>query len=179
MFGAVTIVVVAATVILTAGHYVLTGRGASTGAPVAAGRWPKLERLAGAILAASVALAAGSGLSGAIAGELEEWLLWVHMLAAPWFAISAAVVAVLLAERCRFGATPAGVSAQRKVYFWLQTALSFVVLSTVMVTMLPLLGQEALEQLLELHGWAGLTLAVVMWLRGYAWLRGRRRVEPN
>ena len=147
------------------------------------GKW---EVLVHAVTALSFVVLALTGLGGALReGELEGWVLWLHVLAAPVFAVSLTAMALTWAERCRFarydavwlrqgggyfqgrGDLLAGrYDAGQKLFFWAALTAGFVTLTCATVTTVPWFGQAGQEVLLEVHAYAGLalTLAVILHL---------------
>lgn len=87
--------------------------------------------------------------------EVSGWPLLLHLVAAPIFIIGLTMVAIIRAERCRFGAAATGAHGQmhviRKLAFWVGLVAGFATLVTMLAAMLPVFGYAAQDELTELH----------------------------
>ncbi len=105
-------------------------------------------------------------------GHLAHWLLLAHVLIGGGFVALLAVVALMFAPVCRRG--DRRLNALAKASFLLLLVLGTVSGGSMLLSMLPVFGTEGLEQLLDLHRWSGLCLAVVALAHAYFTLVGRR-----
>jgi cytochrome b subunit of formate dehydrogenase len=64
-----------------------------------------------------------------------------------------------------------------RVMFWIFLLAGFVVLVTMLVSMLPLFGSEGLEILLDLHRYAGLLAVVTLFIHFYCVLLQRAQLR--
>ncbi|HNQ21565.1 MAG TPA: hypothetical protein PKK06_00560 [Phycisphaerae bacterium] len=197
VFSITAIVALAVAVVALAVHYAVWGRrrqAAWSPGGTRVRRYGAWDRFVLAVTGVCFLVLVGTGLSGAFSEEgLEEWRLWVHMLAAPGFALGLAAAAVTFAERCRFaphdaawlahgGALfgkqrplPAGrFDAGQKLFFWLGVTLGFVALVSIMATLVPVFGDEGQEVLAGVHRYSTLALMVVVLGGAYALLLVRR-----
>jgi formate dehydrogenase subunit gamma len=189
MFATITIISLLATVLAVVVHYLVFGpRRADTGPtsePLR--RWSAWQRCLHGVSALSFIVLAVTGFVAAIGfDEFEGWWLWAHLLAAPVFAVSLTVTAVIWAERCRFaphdgewlrcgggyfgGAKdpPADkFDAGQKLFFWSALILGFLVLASMMAEMVSLFSQVAAAILCAIHRYSALGLLIVVILHTY------------
>jgi hypothetical protein len=101
-----------------------------------------------------------------IVGELDEWLLFVHMLGAPLFIVGLTGSALHWSPRCRF--TPAGrvsisgLSPSQKFLFWVTLVVGLLTMLPMLAAMVPLFGYADQETLTAIHADAALALVLVM-----------------
>tara|TARA_B100000949_G_C14256781_1_gene440849 strand:- start:958 stop:1347 length:390 start_codon:yes stop_codon:yes gene_type:complete len=95
---------------------------------------------------------------------ISNWLLFVHVGAAPLFISGLTISSVILAEhhriRCDRGNCTTGAA------FWMLIAFSFVAVLAILLCMLPTFSSESQERLYSIHKWAGLIAAVMAVLYG-------------
>jgi hypothetical protein len=114
---------------------------------------------------ALVAMLAGAGIEAGtgfgakwLYGEVDGWMLLLHMLGAPLFIVGLTGVALLW---------PAGyagetVPAWRKLTLWAVIVAGFVVTTTMLAAMLPVFGYAAQETLTEVHAAGAWVLLVAL-----------------
>ena len=143
---------------------VLAARRARLGAGVGAlpmrgrgARWQKtiwLVMFIGTVIAAVTAIpwvmARGSPIGG--------WMLILHCLAAPLFAIGIALVALLWAGAYMSGTCGGGCT------FWLMMLSGLITIFSIAFTMTPLFGTAEQHWLLAVHRWSSLALFFFMML---------------
>ncbi len=102
-------------------------------------------------------------------GVLNGWALLAHMVGAGMFVFVLPVLAITWCEPSRFDLRRYGqreqTGSQRfywfpKLTFWLLLASGWVVAMTMLVSMIPWMGTDELESMLELHRWSGLLVVV-------------------
>jgi len=92
---------------------------------------------------------------------MTHWVLMIHMMAAPVFALGLAAVALTWADLCRKGSTP-HLGAAAKILFWIILVCGLVVILTGVVPMLPIFGTDGQHLLYLTHRYAGIVLAVAV-----------------
>jgi hypothetical protein len=117
--------------------------------------------VAGAGLLVCTLTGFGPVLTGdAVAG----WPLLLHMTAAPLFIVGLVMVAIVRAERCRFGdAAPVArgrMNPLRKAAFWIGLLAGLSTLVTMLAAMLPVFGYAAQETLIAAHEVSALVLLI-------------------
>jgi formate dehydrogenase subunit gamma len=189
MFPTIAVVSLIATIMALTAHYLMFGpRRAEPGDRAKAmRRWGGGERWLHALATVSfIALAVTGFVAGIGFDEFEGWWLWVHMLAAPVFAVSLTLMGVIWAERSRFvghdgqwlrcgggylGGTKAPVAdrfdAGQKVFFWTVLILGFIVLASMMAVTVSVFGQEAVLVLYAVHRYGALCLLIAVILHTY------------
>ena len=118
-------------------------------------RWQKLIWLAtiiGIVIAAATAIPWVMVRGGPIGG----WMLILHCLAAPLFAIGMALVALLWAGAYMRGSCGGGCT------FWLMLLSAAVTIFSIAFTMTPLFGTADQHVLLAVHRWSSLALFFFM-----------------
>jgi len=137
--------------------------------------WEKLVYL-GTLVAVAVA-GVTSFYSVLRFGGTHGWWLFFHMFGAGALTGVLPLLALTWGGANRFGQTaelPAAAAAQPRffwiprVMFWLFLVSGFVVMMTMLVSMLPLFGSEGLEVLLDIHRYAGLLAVVTLAIHFYA-----------
>jgi hypothetical protein len=152
----------------------IAGRG--RGAPKS--RWSLWEWLVYAATLGSVAILAITSFGALlVAGHLGSWALFFHMVGAGAFVFTLPVLAVTWCEPSCFDLRRYGERGQTapprfywlpKLMFWVVLLAGWIVSMTMLVSMLPLLGTEGLNSMLDLHRWTGLIVvaAVALHLSG-------------
>ena len=109
-----------------------------------------------------------------VGGEFEGWPLYIHMLGAPIFIIGLALTAFVWADRCSFGAAGAtedsGLTASRKLLFWIEVGLGFAVAVSMLAAMVPVFGYAGQEVLHEIHEISALLLVIAVVVHAVGWL---------
>jgi hypothetical protein len=105
----------------------------------------------------------------AIGTRMLGWMLMVHMILAPLFAICITVLALLWAGANSSGCDRAG----EKIVFWLIVLCGFVTISTAMLGMMSWFGSDGQEALLNVHRISAFVLLVCA-----AWQAGRLLARP-
>jgi len=116
---------------------------------------------------------------------VSGFVLILHVLTAPVFALSLVIVSLLRAHDHRFtkndwqslqqviGRKPSAKKSNpqttafgKKVIFWLILLLALPLILSILLSMYPLMGTEGQEALIQLHGYSALLLvtAAVLWL---------------
>ncbi len=118
--------------------------------------------------------------------SVSGFVLILHALAAPIFAIGLAIICFLWAHHHRFNnndwqsllhftrrktenieSVPQPTALGRKISFWLILLLSLTVIGSVILSMYPLFSTDGQEMLLRLHGYSALFLLIVVVTRFY------------
>ena len=103
-----------------------------------------------------------TGLGGKFAyDEVAGWSLLIHMLGAGVFLLGMAAVAIIWADRCRFGAET-GLNLGQKLVFWIALALGLAIMLSMLLAMLPSYSTAGQYVLLKVHEYCGLLFLVVM-----------------
>jgi hypothetical protein len=89
-------------------------------------------------------------------GPIGGWMLILHCLAAPLFAIGIAAIALLWAGAYMRGSCAAGCA------FWLMLISGMVAIFSIAFTMTPLFGTANQHFLLAVHRWSSLALVIFM-----------------
>lgn len=92
----------------------------------------------------------------AIGTRMLGWMLMVHMILAPLFAICITLLALLWANANSSGCDRAG----EKIVFWLIVLCGFVTISTAMLGMMSWFGSDGQEALLNVHRVSAFVLLV-------------------
>ena len=109
-------------------------------------------------------------------GVLDGWFLYVHMFGAGALVAVLPLLAVTWSEANQFCVEPAadGMVAGGQQFFWLPKVMfwallvgGFFVSGTMLLSMLPLFGSDALHKLLDVHRYSGLLAVVAMVLHVY------------
>src|SRR5204863_2072293 len=118
-----------------------------------------LQRLIWLIMLIGAALGALSGIGTLIFshGPVGGWILILHCLAAPLFAIGIALIALLWAGAYMRGTCAAGCCS-----FWGMLIAGMVVIFSIAFTMTPLFGAANQAFLLSVHRWSSLALVFFM-----------------
>ena len=189
MYSTFVLIATAVAVLACAAHYLIRGPKSREPArqPRTVRRASVFERVVHAGASLSFLVLAGSGFGSALVrGELSGWALWLHMLAAPVFAVSLTALAVRWAERARFaghdwrwirrgggyfGGEPEGPAGRfdggQKLFFWATLLLGFTALGSIMLSMTEWFGQAAQETLYALHRYSALLLLAAVIVHGY------------
>jgi len=119
------------------------------------------------IAGAGFLLAAITGFGPDLAtDEVSGWPLLLHMAAAPLFIVGLTMVAIVRAERCRFGAAASATRGRmhplRKLAFWVGLVAGFATLITMLAAMVPIFGYAAQDELTELHETSAWVLLVAI-----------------
>ncbi len=101
-------------------------------------------------------------------GDFGGWALMVHMTGAGLVILAATGTGLLWMRRHR------GDGGVRSVAFWLLLACVLVLMSTMLVAMLPLVGQVGQERLVVWHGRAAASLLVLLLIYAVLAFAGRR-----
>jgi len=125
---------------------------------------------------------------------LESWLLMIHVGVSPVFYFSLLAALIVWGEDCCFGKAdcewmakrlqdPLGDPAEcpgtgrfdplQKCFLWLAGVLGFVLLTTMLLSMVPLFGTEVQTLLLRIHRWSALVLMVFGVLHVYRTVLGK------
>lgn len=135
----------------------------------------KLARLAFLVLFASTWVLAFTGLRAVFAGQLlAGYPLLIHVSVAGGFVLGLAGASLFVAPRSAFtraARVRAGVAARLAFWGWL--GAGGVAALTMLISMVPVLGQEEMHQMLTVHRYAGLAAAICGTLSGYLALMGR------
>ncbi len=119
-------------------------------------------------------------------GAMTGWWLIVHMLGAGAMTGFLPLLALIWCVPNRMDGSRRDTSQETfapkfdflgKVLFWLLLAGGLAVMGTMLVSMLPLFGMDVLEQLLMLHRYAGLLVAVVLVAHWYLVLLQRAKLR--
>ncbi len=122
----------------------------------------RVEMLAHTVAGGGFVIAALTGFGAELfLDELEGWLLLIHMFGAAVFLLGMTAVAIIWADRCRFG-DATGLNVGRKLVFWIALLLGFVVMLSMLAAMLPVFGYFGQHVLYEIHEICGLLFLVVM-----------------
>lgn len=112
------------------------------------------------------------------AGHVAGWPLFVHLLAAPLFMVGLTLVAIVRAERCRFGQaeTRAGRSldAGQKLIFWVGLVLGLLTVVSMLAAMLPVFGYAKQQALIDIHKISALLLVITVVVYAFVSLATRR-----
>jgi len=106
-------------------------------------------------------------------GEVTGWLLLIHMFGAAVFLVGMAAVALVWADRCRFG-VETGLNLGQKLVFWIALVLGLVIMLSMLLAMLPLFGTTGQHVLLDIHEYCGLLFLVAMIVHTIVSLAARR-----
>ena len=176
MFHIITIVAIA---VVAAGiavwHFCAKGAAAAA-APPEARRFPRLDALAGLVLALTFVLLVLTGFLRDLVGiRLADWLLLIHVGTGAAFAVVLAALVVFRADACRLGpsAGPQRFSDAQKVCFWLIAFSGLCLILTVAVAMLPVLGTWWQDFIVDVHRYVALAALLVGMV--YAYLAFVRR----
>ena len=128
----------------------------------------------GVLLAGLIPLAAtGIGTFALGKAPMTHWVLMAHVSAAPIFAVGLALMALIWADRSRFGSGSSRRRGSTKTLFWLILASGLVVILTGVVPMTPLFGTPGQHALYLTHRYSAIVLAVAVSLHLLS-LRRRR-----
>ena len=119
-------------------------------------RFPLFEKLAFLAFACAflVLMVTGVIYTWILRTPMEGYMLMLHVGAGGVFAVSLAVLVVLCAEQCGFGATDISSSspkAREKVSFWLMAIAGLGLILSAALAMFPLFGTEGQHWLLSVH----------------------------
>jgi len=114
-------------------------------------------------LGVAVLTATGIGVFTFGKPPMTHWVLILHMMAAPVFALGLAAVALTWADLCRKGSTPR-LGAAAKVLFWIILFCGLVVILTGVLPMYPLFGTGGQRLFYLTHRYAGIVLATAILL---------------
>ena len=115
-------------------------------------------------------------------GAMHQWWLFAHMFGAGAFVGVLPILAITWGRANRFGAEStsqaSGVLAPRffwlpKTLYWLVLVSGFVVVMTMLLSMLPIFGTDGLLRLLDIHRYRGLLAVVALVLHFYCVLLQR------
>lgn len=113
-----------------------------------------------------------------VSGEVAGWPLFVHMLGAPVFIVGLALVAIVRAERCRFGSTETPVhrapGTAQKLVFWIGLVLGLVTVGSMLAAMLPVFGYAKQQALIDIHRISALLLVITVVVYAFVSLATRR-----
>jgi hypothetical protein len=139
--------------------------------------WSLWERLVYLVTLLSVAVLGVTSFSAVMRfGELHGWMLLAHMVGAGMFVLVLPLLAITWcgANRGPSRSEPEGNGDQTRRFFWLPRATfwvavvgGLVVTLTMLLSMLPLFGTDALHRLLDLHRYSGLVAVVAAGVHGY------------
>jgi len=139
-------------------------------------RWNRWEKLVYLALLLSVAILAGTSFGSLLwFGEFCGWFLFVHMLGAGMFVFTLPVLAITWFPPSRFGIprgggqdqnVPGPIGSISALLLWIVLTGGLLVSMTMLLSMLPLFGTEGLGELLNLHYYSGLTVAVALAIHG-------------
>ena len=122
----------------------------------------RTETLAHTVATVGFLIAAITGLGTEyIYGEVGGWPLLIHMFGAGVFLLGMAAVAIIWADRCRFGVNT-GLNLGQKLVFWIALVLGLVIMLSMLLAMVPLFGTSGQLALLDVHEYCGLLFLVVM-----------------
>ncbi len=181
--------VVVAALIATAGlifvHlFISLSRGVRTDRP----RWRILTKLIYLGAVASVLILGGTSFYSVLShGAMHGWFLFLHLIGAGAFVVCLFLIAVMWAMPMRLCtgrcATPTQTNALNddvdspppaarfhcltKLAFWLILLSGVATAGTMLISMLPLLGTDAMNQMITVHRYAGLVLVVAMLVHLY------------
>ncbi|HOE96719.1 MAG TPA: hypothetical protein PLS90_10935 [Candidatus Sumerlaeota bacterium] len=159
MFRLWILATIVAVTLATTLHSVRTaGRGPGAAAPLPS-RLRRLGRVCYLLVLAGVGLAGLTGVVGAgLRGvPMEGYGLLLHVAAGGVFAPALAALAVLWADRNRFG-SPQPFSLGQKICFWMMLACGLVMILTGIGPMFRLFGTEAQRAVIAIHRHAALAL---------------------
>ena len=117
----------------------------------------------GAATVISGALLGVTGFRDGLGGQaMSGWWMWTHMATAPLFLVGLTALALLGAERFRFG--PDTIPAQwiHKVSFWLVLTLGLVTLVSIQISMLSTIPHEQQAWFHGLHRYASLAFLAAL-----------------
>ncbi|MFW6171111.1 MAG: hypothetical protein ACODAD_11520 [Planctomycetota bacterium] len=169
-FPEVVVIALSVTVGIILVHFVLALLGGKKAPPRP--RWNLWERLVywGALL--SVAGLALTSFYPVLAfGTMRHWWLFTHMFGAGVLVAVLPLIAINWAGPSCFGppdsSEPQQTQAPRffsttKVMFWLFLASGFVVVLTMLLSMLPVFGTEGMHILLDIHRYSGLIAVIAL-----------------
>ncbi len=125
-------------------------------------RLTRTELLAHTVATVGFLIAAITGLGTEyLYGEVAGWPLLIHMFGAGVFLLGMAAVAIIWADRCRFG-VETGLNLGQKLVFWIALVLGLIIMLSMLLAMLPIFGTEVEHELLELHETGGLLFLCAM-----------------
>ena len=134
----------------------------------------RTEMLAHTVATIGFLIAAITGLGTEyIYGEVAGWPLFIHMFGAGLFLLGMAAVAIIWADRSRFG-VDTGLNLGQKLIFWIALALGLVIMLSMLLAMLPLIGTTGQHLLFVIHEYCGLLFLVVMIVHTVVSLAARR-----
>ncbi len=114
-----------------------------------------------------------TGIGTLIAGAspMRGWILMLHCTVAPGFAICITLAALMLADRCRFGAAGCyrGMSS---FFFWAMLLTGLVVILSAVLPMTPIPSQEGQHLLYQTHRFGSVVFTVAAILHAVSLLRG-------
>lgn len=115
--------------------------------------------------------------------HLSGFLMILHVTAAPFLAVSLALLSLFYAHRNRFSSTDleslsgrqqesepvngARIIALKKICFWLLIALSIPLISSILLSMFTIYGTIGQSFLLHLHGYSALCFVIVAMVHAY------------
>jgi cytochrome b subunit of formate dehydrogenase len=114
-------------------------------------------------LGAAVLAASGIGVYVFGTPPMTHWILMLHMMAAPVFALGLAGVALTWADMARKDSRPR-LGRAAKVLFWVILTCGLLVILSGVVAMTPLFGTRGQIFLYLTHRYAGIALAVCVLL---------------
>jgi hypothetical protein len=109
-------------------------------------------------------------------GGMHGWWLFAHMFGAGAMTGVLPLVALTWCGANRFGRAPQSGDEEAplprffgtaRVLFWLFLLAGFIVMITMLVSMLPIFGSDGLRVLLDIHRYAGLLAVVTLFLHLY------------
>lgn len=137
-------------------------------------RLTRTETLAHTVAAVGFLIQAITGLgSESVYDEVAGWPLLIHMFGAGVFLLGVAAVAIVWADRCRFGVNT-GLNVVQKLVFWVALVLGLGVMLSMLVAMLPIFGTAGQRILLEVHECCGIAFLAVMIVHTVVSLAARR-----
>ena len=131
-------------------------------------KWSPWEWAVYAVTLVSVGILAATSFGAVLSvGVLSGWALLAHMVGAGMFVFVLPVLAITWCEPSRFDLRRYGqrgpTGPERfywfpKLTFWLLLSAGWVVAMTMLVSMIPWMGTDELESMLEVHRWSGLVV---------------------
>jgi hypothetical protein len=119
-------------------------------------------------------------------GGMHQWWLFAHMFGAGAMTGVLPLLALTWCGASRFGRVSEQHAEETflprffwipRVMFWMFLLAGFVVMVTMLVSMLPLFGSDGLEILLDIHRYAGLLAVVTLFIHFYCVLLQRAQLR--
>jgi hypothetical protein len=157
MFRVIAIIAIVAAAVRAA--QVMRGSAKSVAASPMRERGRRWQNLIWLVMLAGTLVGALTGIGSVIVSgsPIGGWILILHCLAAPLFAIGIAAIALLWAGAYLRGNCAAGCAC-----FWLMLISGMVTIFSIAFTMTPLFGTANQHFLLSVHRWSSLALVVFM-----------------